>query len=70
LFSREQVMQAFIPDGQGTKHALAEIVARQFPEQLSSKLPPKRKAWVSEHYQMGIFDAMALALMLRLKRSE
>jgi Holliday junction resolvasome RuvABC endonuclease subunit len=70
LFSREQVMQAFIPDGQGTKHALAEIVARQFPEQLGSKLPPKRKAWVSEHYQMGIFEAMALALMLRVKRSE
>jgi hypothetical protein len=70
LFSRGQVMQVFLPDGQGTKHALAEIVARQFPEQLGSKLPPKRKAWMREHYQMGIFQAVALALMLRLKCSD
>jgi hypothetical protein len=67
LFSREQVMQAFLPDGQGTKHALAEIIAGHFPEQLGSKLPPKRKAWMREHYQMGIFAAVALALMLRVK---
>jgi hypothetical protein len=64
LFSRGQVMQTFLPDGQWTKHALAEIVAGQFPEQLGSKLPPKRKAWMREHYQMGIFQAVALALML------
>jgi hypothetical protein len=70
LFSREHVMQSFIPDGQGTKHALAEIIAGHFPEQLGSKLPPKRKAWMREHYQMGIFIVVALVLMLRLKNSE
>ncbi|HUZ06530.1 MAG TPA: hypothetical protein VMV89_03490 [Candidatus Paceibacterota bacterium] len=58
-------MKVLIPDGQGTKHDLAEMVAGQFPEQLGSKLPPKRKAWMSEHYQMGIFDAVGLALAFR-----
>ena len=67
LFSREQVMQTFLPDGQGTKHNLAEIIAGHFPEQLGSKLPPKRKAWMREHYQMGIFHAAALVLVFRLK---
>jgi hypothetical protein len=67
LFSREQVMQTFLPDGQETKHALAKIIAEHFPEQLGSKIPPKRKAWMHEHYQMGIFDAVALAVTFRLK---
>jgi Holliday junction resolvasome RuvABC endonuclease subunit len=67
LFSREQVMQAFIPNGQGSKHALAEIIAGHFPEQLGSKLPPKRKAWTSEHYQTGIFEAMSMVLLFRRK---
>ena len=67
LFSRDQVTKILFPDGQWTKHGLAEIVARQFPEQLGSKLPPKRTAAMREHYQMGIFDAVALALALRLK---
>jgi Holliday junction resolvasome RuvABC endonuclease subunit len=70
LFSREQVLNTFIPDGQGTKHALAEIIAKQFSDQLGSKLPPKRKAWMREHYQMGIFDAAALALVLRKSHAE
>jgi len=65
LFSREQVMKVLIPDGQGTKHDLAGIVAGQFPEQLGSKLPPKRKAWMRERYQMNIFDAVGLALAFR-----
>jgi hypothetical protein len=65
LFSREQVMKVLIPDGKRTKHALAEIVAGQFPEQLGSKLPPKRKAWMREHYQMGIFDAVGLVFAFR-----
>src|ERR1017187_2726613 len=48
LFSRDQVMKTFIADGQGTKHALAEIIAKRFPEELGSRLPPKRKPWMSE----------------------
>jgi len=68
LFSRDQVMKAFVADGQGTKHALAETIARRFPEELGSRLPPKRKPWMSEDSRMTIFDAVALALMPHLCR--
>jgi Holliday junction resolvasome RuvABC endonuclease subunit len=67
LFSRDQVMKTFITDGQGTKHMMAEIIAKRFPEELGSRLPAKRKPWMSEQYQMGVFDAVALVLILRLK---
>ena len=63
LFSRDQVMKTFIADGQGTKHVLAEIIAKRFPEELGSRLPPKRKPWMSEDSRMNIFDAVALALL-------
>ena len=70
LYSRKQVMNTFIPDGPGTKHALAEIIANRFPEQLGSKLPPKRKAWMSQDSRMNIFDAVALAMVFRLKKAK
>jgi Holliday junction resolvasome RuvABC endonuclease subunit len=63
LYSRDRVMKTFISDGERTKHALAEIIAKRFPEQLGSRLPPKRRPWMSEDYRMDIFDAVALALM-------
>jgi Holliday junction resolvasome RuvABC endonuclease subunit len=44
-----------------TKHEIAHAVARQIPE-LAPHLPRYRKAWMSEDYQMAIFDAAALAL--------
>lgn len=44
-----------------TKHEIAYAVASFLPE-LSWKLPPRRKAWESEHYRMSIFNAAALAL--------
>jgi Holliday junction resolvasome RuvABC endonuclease subunit len=68
LYSREQVMKTFLPDGGGTKHDLTEIMAKRFPEQLASQLPPKRKFYMNEDPRMAIFDAVALALMFRLKR--
>jgi Holliday junction resolvasome RuvABC endonuclease subunit len=67
LFSRDQVMKTFIADGQGTKHAMAEMISNRFPEELGSHLPPKRKPWMSEDSRMNIFDAVALALVFRLK---
>jgi len=36
---------------------------------LSSKLPPKRKCWQSEDYQMGIFDAAAVGVAYVTRRS-
>jgi hypothetical protein len=44
-----------------TKHEIAHAVAQQLPE-LAPRLPPYRKAWMSEDYQMAIFDAAAFAL--------
>jgi hypothetical protein len=69
LFSQEEVRKAIFADGCGTKHALAEIFAKRFPEELASRLPPKRRLWMSEDYRMHIFDAVALALVLRLDRA-
>ena len=68
LVSDEQVRQVFFAGGKGTKHALAEIIAQRFPEELSARLPLKRKPWRSQDSRMGIFDAVALALALQLKK--
>ena len=70
LFSHEQVRRVFFADGQGIKHALAEIVANKFPEELGSHLPPKRRPWMSEDSRMDIFDAVALVLVLRLNKAK
>ena len=43
---------------------MAEILVKRFPEELGSRLPPKRRPWMSEDSRMDIFDAVALALML------
>lgn len=70
LSSSEQVRRVFFVDGQGTKHAVAEILAERFPEELGFRLPPKRRPWMSEDSRMDIFDAVALALVLRLKEAK
>jgi len=44
-----------------TKHEIAHAVAQQLPE-LAPHLPRYRKPWMTEDYQMAIFDAAALAL--------
>ena len=64
-FSREQVRRVFFANGQGTKYAMAEMLAKTFPEELGFRLPPKRRPWMSEDYRIAIFDAVALALMAR-----
>jgi Holliday junction resolvasome RuvABC endonuclease subunit len=62
LFSQKQVRRFFFGDADGTKDALAKIIAERFPEELGFRLPPKHRDWMSEDSRMGIFDAMALAL--------
>jgi hypothetical protein len=64
LFSQKQVRRIFFADEYGTKHALAEIIAKRYPEELGFRLPPKRRPWMSEDSRMDIFEAVALALML------
>lgn len=47
--------------GVNTKYAVAEAVAHEMP-MLASRLPPKRKAWMSEDARQSLFDAVALAI--------
>ncbi len=68
LFSRKQIDKVFFATGKGTKLARAEILAKRFPEELGFELPPKRRAWMKEDARMDIFDAVALALMLRVRK--
>lgn len=60
-FSRQQMSLKILRDERGTKHSLAEHLAARFPEELSFRLPRKRRLWTSEDYQMDIFQAVALA---------
>ena len=54
LFSR--------PSPESQWQALAEMLAGKFPEELASRLPPKRRPWMSEDPRMDIFDAVGLAV--------
>jgi len=60
LLTRRAVKSAF-PDCNRNKYTIAVALARQLPE-LAPKLPPERKIWKSEDYQMSIFDAAALGV--------
>ena len=48
--------------GAHTKYAVAEAVAGEFP-MLAPRLPPKRKAWMSEDARQSLFDAVALCIV-------
>jgi len=65
LFSGEQIDEAFFANGKGTKHSRAELLTKRFPDELEFLLPPRRLAWMGEDYRFDIFDAVALAVMLR-----
>lgn len=68
LLTRTRVRRFFLgEDAPGTKQAVAEILATQFPDELGSRLPPKRRLWMSQNYRMDIFDAVALAVAARPK---
>jgi Holliday junction resolvasome RuvABC endonuclease subunit len=59
--SARELRNALLGNQEGTKQEMAELLAKQFPDQLASRLPPKRKSWQSEDNRMDIFDAVALA---------
>jgi len=59
--SRAGLHRAFASDHAQTKYKIALAIVRRFPE-LAVRLPPARKPWMSEKAQMGVFDAVALAL--------
>jgi hypothetical protein len=70
LISGKQLRSLLLGNPRGTKQEMAEMIAAQFPDELASRLPPKRKLWKSEDSRMDIFDAMALAVVFRLKRAK
>lgn len=67
LYSREKLRRTYFVDGKGTKQELAEILAARFPNDVGLRVTPKRRAWDSDNYRMGIFAAVALALIPGLK---
>lgn len=60
MLPRDSVLKTFEPSGT-TKHEIAIAIAKAFPE-LTSRLPRKRRPWMSEDESMNVFDAVALAL--------
>ena len=62
LVSAKQVRSLLLGNPKGTKQEMAELLAKQFPDELASRLPPKRKPWKSEDVRMDIFDGVALAI--------
>jgi hypothetical protein len=60
IATAHEVRCAFHESGT-TKDAIAATIAKTFSE-LHWKLPPRRKAWISEGHNMVIFDATATGL--------
>lgn len=69
VLTRAQVRRAFFAEGHGTNHELAVQLAARFPEELGSRLPPKRRPWQSEDSRMSIFAAVALAVAVTTQKS-
>lgn len=56
---RQAIDDAF--SSHNNKYERARLIVASFPV-LAARVPPKRKAWQSEHYQLIIFDAIALGV--------
>lgn len=66
-YTLEEMHAVFSEGKKGTKHDIAVKLGARFPDELGNRVPPKRKLWQSEDSRMDIFDAVALALMPRVK---
>lgn len=60
--TRKDVLNLFAGGKPINKRAIATAIATHFPE-LTPRIPPVRKAWMSEDLRTSIFDAVALALV-------
>lgn len=59
--SRAQTARLFCQHVNPTKQEIAGTIAECFPE-LASRLPPRRKPWKAEHWNMCLFDSVAHGL--------
>ncbi|MGB5025963.1 MAG: hypothetical protein WBO44_11460 [Saprospiraceae bacterium] len=60
-YNRDQIRDVFEGFGKTTKYEIAQFLLSEFTE-LEPKRPRERKLWTSEDRNMGIFDALSLAL--------
>ena len=67
VISGRELRNTLLGDENGTKHEMAELLAKQFPDELGPWLPAKRKAWTSEDAHMDIFDAVGLVFAMQIK---
>ena len=68
LISATRQRQQLLGNPKATKQAMAEALAKTFPVELGSRLPPKRRPWTSEDPRMDIFYAVGLAVVFWPKR--
>jgi hypothetical protein len=64
-FSKKELKQHFLRDENANKYGIAKAAAEKYPEELTFLLPPPRNFYDSEPPRMSIFEAVALALMVR-----
>jgi Holliday junction resolvasome RuvABC endonuclease subunit len=62
-----ELRSALLGNAAGTKQEMAELLAKQFPDELASLLPSKRKLWENEDPRMDIFDAVGLVVAVGME---
>ena len=67
--SNVELRTLLLDDPKGTKHAMAERIGKQFPDELAARVPPKRKLWKREANRMDIFDAVGLAMAFSMSKN-
>lgn len=67
--STREIRRHFAEYGCASKHQIASLLAKWF-EELSCKLPPKRRAWQSEAHNMLVFDAGATGIAFLEQRGK
>jgi Holliday junction resolvasome RuvABC endonuclease subunit len=58
-----ELRTALLGNPKGTRHEMAEMLARQFSDELALRLPSKRKLYHSEDARMDIFMAVGLSVV-------
>jgi hypothetical protein len=67
FFAGKVLRNTLLGDVEGTRHEMAETLAKIFPVELAMKLPRKRRFYDSEDGRMDMFDALGLAVVFRMK---
>ena len=70
IISGWEVRAMLLGNKNGTKQQLAEVLTGRFPDELASRLPPKRRAWMNADARMDIFDAVGLVVVFQVKTNK